>query len=113
MPFMLRISNAIDELQEQDIPRKNIWIWTGMTSTQTIAVHITDNGTGMTEQVRSRIFDSFFTTKPVGKSTGLGLSISYQIVTKKHNGSLSYSSIPGQGTKFCIEIPTQQPSVTY
>ncbi len=62
----------------------------------------------MTEEVRSRLFDSFFTTKPLGKGTGLGLSISYQIVVEKHGGALWCESTPGQGTEFKIEIPLRQ-----
>nr|WP_272819089.1 ATP-binding protein [Scytonema hofmannii] len=53
----------------------------------------------------SKIFNPFFTTKPVGKGTGLGLSISYQIVTEKHGGSLECISSPGDETTFIIKIP--------
>lgn len=109
--FMNLISNAIDALEAQSGSEKMIQIWTGTTNTGTIAIEIADNGTGIPETLRSRIFDPFFTTKPVGKGTGLGLSISYQIVTQKHNGRLHCDSTPGQGTKFCIEIPVQQPNV--
>jgi len=59
----------------------------------------------MVESVRSKLFDSFFTTKPEGKGTGLGLSISYQIVVEKHQGSLKCISAPGEGAEFVIEIP--------
>jgi signal transduction histidine kinase len=66
-----------------------------------------DNGVGMTEEVQKKLFNPFFTTKPVGKGTGLGLSISYQIVVEKHSGELQCFSIPGQGTEFIIDIPIQ------
>ena len=59
----------------------------------------------MTEAVQQKIFDSFFTTKPIGSGTGLGLSISYQIVVDKHKGLLTCNSSPGQGTEFVIDIP--------
>jgi len=55
--------------------------------------------------VRSRIFNPFFTTKPIGKGTGMGLSISHQIVTQKHGGQLHCYSTPGKGTEFVIELP--------
>ena len=68
-------------------------------------VEISDNGTGIPEEVRQNIFSAFFTTKPAGKGTGLGLSISYQIVTEKHGGTLECQSQEGKGTTFRIEIP--------
>lgn len=66
---------------------------------------IEDTGKGMPEDVRKRIFEPFFTTKPVGKGTGLGLSISYDIIVKKHGGSLDVRSVPGKGTCFRIMLP--------
>lgn len=60
---------------------------------------------GMSESVRNKIFNPFFTTKSVGSGTGLGLSISYSIVVEKHGGQLSCISTPGEGTEFVIEIP--------
>ncbi|QIR37202.1 HAMP domain-containing protein [Tolypothrix sp. PCC 7910] len=117
--FMNLLSNAIDAVEQshsgktwQEIesypPR--IQICTQLKNTNYVQVTITDNGIGIPEQVRSRIFDPFFTTKPIGKGTGLGLSISYQIITQKHKGKLECTSISGQGTKFCIEIPIHQHS---
>ena len=75
---------------------------------QNVLIQISDNGPGMTESVKSRIFDPFFSTKPVGQGTGLGLAISYQVVVKHHQGVLTCTSAPGQGTEFLIEIPIQQ-----
>lgn len=68
-------------------------------------VEIEDTGKGMPEEVRKRIFEPFYTTKPVGKGTGLGLSISYDIIVKKHGGSLDVTSTPGKGTCFRIMLP--------
>ena len=65
---------------------------------------IEDTGKGMPEEVRKRIFEPFYTTKPVGKGTGLGLSISYDIIVKKHGGSLDVTSTPGKGTCFRIML---------
>jgi PAS domain S-box-containing protein len=69
-----------------------------------LCVEISDNGCGMTEQVKKRIFEPFFTTKEVGKGTGLGMSISYDIV-QKHGGKIEVDSAPGQGTTFRILLP--------
>ncbi len=71
---------------------------------------IEDNGKGIPEEVRKRIFEPFFTTKPVGKGTGLGLSISYDIVVKKHGGSLDVRSEPGKGSCFRITLPIHPPA---
>jgi hypothetical protein len=70
-----------------------------------VLIRITDNGFGMTEEVKRRIYDPFFTTKPVGHGTGLGLSISYQIVVEKHGGQLQCISALGKGSDFWIFIP--------
>ncbi|MEG3846876.1 AAA family ATPase [Microcoleus sp. herbarium19] len=71
---------------------------------QMAVIRIRDNGPGMSEEVRSHIFDHLFTTKEVGKGTGLGLAIARQIVEEKHGGKLSCISAPGRGTEFVIEI---------
>ncbi|MBF1990433.1 GAF domain-containing sensor histidine kinase [Fischerella thermalis] len=110
--FMNLLSNAIDALEEQSNQRSSehnytsqIKISTRVIAEQQVRICIADNGIGMSESVRSRLFNPFFTTKPIGKGTGLGLSISYQIITDGHKGTLSCQSTPGQGTEFAIDIP--------
>jgi signal transduction histidine kinase len=73
-----------------------------------IEISITDNGTGMPDKVKEKIFQPFFTTKPTGEGTGLGLSLSYDIVTKGHSGKLEVQSTEGEGTMFTISLPAQQ-----
>ena len=70
-----------------------------------VEIKISDNGPGITEEVKQRIFDTFFTTKPIGKGTGMGLSISYQIIVERHNGKLYCTSELGKGTEFTIKMP--------
>jgi PAS domain S-box-containing protein len=70
-------------------------------------IAITDNGPGMPEEIRKRIFEPFYTTKPVGSGTGLGLSIAYFIITENHNGQMTVESVLGQGTCFIIELPVR------
>ena len=68
-------------------------------------IRVIDNGTGMPESVKAKIFQPFFTTKPTGQGTGLGLSMSYDIITKSHDGLLDVTSVPGESTEFKITIP--------
>jgi signal transduction histidine kinase len=68
-------------------------------------VRVTDNGTGMPENVKAKIFQPFFTTKPTGQGTGLGLSMSYDIITNAHGGTLDVDTVPGESTEFKITIP--------
>ncbi|MCC5635591.1 PAS domain S-box protein [Nostoc sp. CHAB 5844] len=104
--FMNLLTNAIDALEEIAIPNPQIQIRTNLQADDRVIISITDNGPGINEKIRDRIYDPFFTTKPVGKGIGMGLSISYQIVVKKHRGELSCVSQPGEGTEFVISIPT-------
>lgn len=76
-----------------------------LTDENIVEICIGDNGTGMEEAVKSRVFDHLFTTKVVGKGTGLGLAIARQIVVGKHGGTLDVHSELGQGTEFCIRLP--------
>jgi two-component system, NtrC family, sensor kinase len=64
-----------------------------------------DNGTGIPPEVRHKIFNPFFTTKPAGEGTGLGLSMSHDIIVKQHGGSLDVETEPGLFTEFRIVLP--------
>ncbi len=66
---------------------------------------IEDNGPGVPDDVKERVFDTFFTTKPAGKGTGLGLSIAYDIVVNRHNGRLSVADAPSGGASFTLQLP--------
>lgn len=68
-------------------------------------ITVADNGPGMSEEVRKRIFEPFYTTKKVGTGTGLGLSVSYFIITDNHGGSFTVESAQGQGAAFTIRLP--------
>jgi len=71
-------------------------------------IEIQDNGPGMDEETKTRIFEPFYTTKSVGVGTGLGLYISYFIVVENHKGTINVESLPGRGTKFIINLPLNQ-----
>ena len=98
--FMNLLVNAAQAIEHQG----TIFVRSG-TEDKQAWFEIEDTGQGMTEEVRNRIFEPFFTTKPVGKGTGLGLSISYDIIVKKHGGSMDVRSTPGKGTCFRIWLP--------
>jgi signal transduction histidine kinase/ligand-binding sensor domain-containing protein len=69
-----------------------------------VSISIADNGPGIPDHVKEKIFQPFFTTKPTGQGTGLGLSLSYDII-KAHGGSIKVNSVAGQGSEFIVEIP--------
>jgi len=75
-------------------------------------INVSDTGPGIPEELRGKIFDIFFTTKPVGKGTGLGLSISQNIINL-HGGSISFSCPPEGGTTFTIELPLEYQDRVY
>ena len=111
--FINILANAIDALEESNIWRSfaeikanhnRITIQTTLVDNQ-IKISIADNGYGMTESVKAKIFDHLFTTKAVGKGTGLGLAIAQQIVVEKHQGQITVNSIPSEGTVFEITLP--------
>jgi two-component system, NtrC family, sensor kinase len=121
--FMNLLVNAIDAIEERiDREQKSetgisrppiLRIITEVTENQrSVLVNIIDNGTGISKDVQQRMFDRFFSTKPIGRGTGLGLSIVYDIIVEKHRGSLSCESEIDRGTEFTISIPIAIPPNT-
>ena len=70
-----------------------------------VEIRIRDNGTGIPPEIRDKMFNPFFTTKPAGEGTGLGLSISHDIIVKQHAGSIEVDSSPGEYTEVRIVLP--------
>jgi signal transduction histidine kinase len=70
-----------------------------------IEISVIDNGPGIPEEIKNKIFQPFFTTKPTGEGTGLGLSLSYDIIVKLHGGEIKVNSALGAGTEFIIVLP--------
>lgn len=113
--FMYILTNAIDSLDEknQDLVTKNIShqlfkpqiLISTKVQDNSVEISITDNGSGMSEEISSRIFEPLFTTKNTENSIGLGLSISQELIVEKHHGKLYCNSRPREGTEFVIEIP--------
>lgn len=77
-------------------------------SADTLLITIADNGEGMTDEVKQRLFENFFTTKPIGQGTGLGMSITRDIIENKHGGKISFTSTEGRGTTFTFIIPVKK-----
>jgi signal transduction histidine kinase len=110
--FMNILANAIDALEESNYERSyaDIKAQPNRITIRTIIedsyvqVAIADNGSGMSEAVRTQIFDHLFTTKTVGRGTGLGLAIAQQII-KNHGGSIMVHSEVDRGTEFVIQLP--------
>ncbi|MHC5766494.1 MAG: sensor histidine kinase [Nostoc sp.] len=104
--FMNVLVNAIDAIEESLVKNEGqIRIQTELTDEKQVIIQISDNGIGMSKEVKQRVFDYMFTTKPVGKGIGLGMAIAYQIVVDKHRGTIEVDSTPGYGTEFTIRIP--------
>ncbi|MDJ0733884.1 MAG: ATP-binding protein [Nostocaceae cyanobacterium] len=121
--FMKILSNAIDALESKikkggfeiknehrKIPKSmfttpTIQIHTQILDNHYLLIHIRDNGIGIKEEIRQKIFDPFFTNKPLSNGTGTGLSVCYQIVVEKHGGQIECISTPGKDTEFIIKIP--------
>jgi signal transduction histidine kinase len=74
-----------------------------------VEVTVRDNGTGIPPEIKDKLFQPFFTTKPTGEGTGLGLSISYDIITQQHGGTITVESEPGSFTEFTVRLPRHQP----
>jgi signal transduction histidine kinase len=102
--FLNLLVNAAHAIQDTG-QRGLITIKTRKYYDDMVEIAIGDTGTGIPEKVRPKIFDHFFTTKGVGKGTGQGLSIAYQIVVRKHGGTLTFETEMGKGTTFFIRLP--------
>ena len=76
-----------------------------------VEIKIRDNGTGIPTEVKEKMFNPFFTTKPAGEGTGLGLSLSHDIVVKQHSGSIEVDTQPGEFTEFKITLPRTAASI--
>ncbi|MBQ9246645.1 HAMP domain-containing protein [bacterium] len=99
--FMNILDNAVGAIEEHG----DIWIRMNKDETgKKVIVEIEDNGKGMDSETMDKVFNPFFTTKPVGQGTGLGMSISYKII-KNHQGDIRVESTPGKGSKFIVTLP--------
>lgn len=104
--LIVNAAHAIAEVVTPDAGAKGrITVSTALLPDGNAEIRIADTGCGITNENRFRVFDPFFTTKGVGKGTGQGLAIAYNIIVKKHRGTIDFESTPGQGTSFFIRLP--------
>ncbi len=95
---------ANSNTENKEIYTPSVLVSTRQANNQ-IIIEVKDNGNGIPDSIKEKIFQPFFTTKPTGEGTGLGLSLSYDIVTKGHGGALKVRSTEGSGTVFTIQLP--------
>ena len=100
--FLNMVNNAVDAILEHST-EGDLWVRTALDDDR-LCVEFTDSGPGVKDA--SRVFDPFYTTKPVGKGTGLGLSICYGIITE-HGGTIQVRNVPARGASFIIQLPHQ------
>ena len=102
MNLLVNAAHAIDQFGRITLRTacNGDWAW----------IEVEDTGLGIDPKVLNRIYEPFFTTKPVGKGTGLGLALSYSIV-QKHHGRIEVNSEQGKGTRFRVWLPVAQPTV--
>jgi signal transduction histidine kinase len=99
--FINLITNAIHAVSSQD--GGNIWLSTFINEGK-VVIQVKDDGPGIDESIRDRLFDPFVSTKPTGQGTGLGLSICYGII-KRYDGEIRVESEKGQGANFKVILP--------
>ncbi len=105
--FLNMVNNAVDAILESS-PTGDLWVRTAVDADKFV-IEFVDSGNGVKDA--SRVFDPFYTTKPVGKGTGLGLSICYGIITE-HGGQIQVCNLPPRGACFRIQLPCLSVSAT-
>ena len=110
------ISNGVYATRDKTSPDGKIYRPTLTASTKDLGdrveIKIRDNGIGIPPEVKEKMFNPFFTTKPPGEGTGLGLSISHDIVVKQHGGSIEVDTQPGEFTEVRIVLPRTAASIS-
>ncbi|UTF51843.1 PAS domain S-box protein [Desulfomicrobium sp. ZS1] len=108
--FLNLLRNGSEAMCEKDYPTGDGPRFTLRASRKKsyLRIEFEDNGPGLEESVRKRIFEPFYTTKSVGKGTGLGLSVSYFIITEEHGGIMSVQTSFGKWTRFIIDLPVER-----
>jgi PAS domain S-box-containing protein len=107
MNLIVNAAHATKDAVDQKLIEKGIITIKTSHEEGIIFVAVSDNGTGIPEKIRDKVYDPFFTTKDVGKGTGQGLSIAHKAIVDRHGGKIRFETEENKGTTFYIEIPTQ------
>jgi len=110
--FMNILNNgiyAVNAKRYEEGEEPTLTLKTRMVDSEMVAVHLIDNGIGMSEETKKKLYEPFFTTKEVGEGTGLGMSIVFKIIDK-HGGRIEVNSELGKGTEFILFLPIRQPN---
>lgn len=103
--LLVNAAQAIAEAQRAEPGRKGIITMSTRREGGWVEVRVRDNGAGIPQAIRHRLFELFFTTKEVGKGTGQGLALAHAIIVERHHGAITFESEPGQGTCFIVRLP--------
>ncbi len=96
---------AVNELRQTDPGFRPLVSVTTKCNPGEVQIRVKDNGAGIPQTIRQKIFQPFFSTKPTGQGTGLGLSLSYEIIVNGHNGRFEVESVEGKGSEFIVSLP--------
>lgn len=107
--LIVNAAHAIEDRINTDAAfEKGLISFTTKANTEMVTLIISDNGCGIPEHVKNKVFNPFFTTKEIGRGTGQGLALALNTIHKKHHGEISFNSTPGEGTTFTIHLPIHQ-----
>lgn len=106
---LVNAAHAIAERMKNENTDKGAITVSTRKSGQSVEIRIADTGTGIPVAAREKVFEPFFTSKEVGKGTGQGLAIARNTVVNKHKGTITFDTVPGQGTTFLISLPLKDP----
>jgi signal transduction histidine kinase len=104
--LLVNAAHAIGDRYGDSGERGRIWVRTSAED-DWVTIAIGDTGCGIPEEIRSKVYDPFFTTKEVGRGTGQGLALAHAVIVEQHGGSLSFDSKVGEGTVFYLRLPVQ------
>jgi PAS domain S-box-containing protein len=106
--LIVNATHAIQSAYEGQKNEKGLIEITSCSKEEYVELRISDDGTGIPQNIRDKIFNPFFTTKDVGEGTGQGLSMAYNVIVENHRGNIYFDTEPGKGTTFIIELPRKR-----